>query len=276
MILDSVHPNGTRLSTLLLRVPTCVLAQFNTHRMFSRNAASMRAIPTVRVLREVLKAPYEPEWLQNRPGMQGGSEIRWPKLARAGWSAARYGAVAMAWALSKLGLHKQVVNRLVSPWAYSEVVVTGTGAAWANFLALRADPHADPALQRVANDAAKALWESSPNHLSIGEWHLPFTREFTPGARKANIVTSVARCARTSYRSLDTPQSDSTLEEDIKLYGKLLNNDPKHASPAEHQACAVLSTDQGGNLGAGWMQYRKLLEGEVRSDLTAELKRLGY
>lgn len=273
---DSLHPKGNRLTTMLLRVPTCVLAQFNTHRAFSRNAASMRAIPTARVIKDVLKDPYIPEWSSNKPGMQGGDQIRWPKLAVRLWRLCAYGAAAATWFFSKLGLHKQVVNRLLSPWSYTEVVVTGTDTAWANFLALRADPHADPAIEKVALAAAKELALSEPEKLSFGQWHLPFTNERRPGLKKANIIQSVARCARTSYASLTNKDKKSAPEEDQKLYGRLLDNDPKHASPAEHQACAVLSSDQGGNLGPGWMQYRKTLAGEFRSDLTAELKRLGY
>ena len=273
---DSLHPKGIRLTTMLLRVPTCVLAQFNTHRAFSRNAASMRAIPTKRVIQDVLKDPYIPEWSSNKPGMQGGETIKHPILAGWAWKALlRFAAVAAS-GLSLLGLHKQVVNRLLSPWSYTEVVVTGTDTAWANFLALRADPHADPAIEKVAMAAAKELALSEPEKLVFGEWHLPFTNERRPGPKKAHIVQSVARCARTSYASLTNKDKKSAPEEDQKLYGRLLDNDPKHASPAEHQACAVLSLNQGGNLGPGWMQYRKILTGEFRSDLTAELKRLGY
>jgi len=276
IILDSQHPNGGRLTTMVLRIPTCVLAQFNTHRWFSKNAASMRAIPTTRVLQDVLKDPYVPEWTSNKPGMQGGDTIRWPRLATKAWVAALYCAAATVWFFSKLGLHKQVVNRLVSPWSFTEVVVTGNQSAWANFLALRADSHADPALQKVAYRAAFELANSRPDPLSIGDWHLPFTRENRPGKGKAAIIQSVARCARVSYKSRLNGLFDSHLEEDEKLYERLLGCDPKHASPSEHQACAVISDSQGGNLGMGWMQFRKTLAGEVRSDLTAELKRLGY
>jgi thymidylate synthase ThyX len=279
IIKDSEHFNGGRLTTMELLIPTCVLAQFNTHRMFSRNAASMRAIPTKRIVSSTLADPYEPEWLSNKPGMQGGEPIAHPRLARFGWRIALRIMAVFTLALARLGLHKQVVNRLLSPWAYTKVVVTGTDEAWANFLALRADSHADPALQRVAEDAAACLAESTPHVLQIGDWHLPYldqTLPRGPHGRKQGIIQSVARCARVSYSTFETPEVASSFEKDQDLYVKLLESDPKHASPAEHQACAVLSADQGGNFGPGWMQYRKTLNKEVKTDLNAELIRLGH
>jgi hypothetical protein len=279
VILDSEHFNGGRLTTMELKIPTCVLAQFNTHRMFSRNAASMRAIPTKRVIQATLSDPYEPEWLSNKPGMQGGEPIKHPRLARFLWRAALRVAAVFVATLARLGLHKQVVNRLLSPWSYTKVLTTGTDEAWANFLALRAEPHADPALQYVARAAAFALVNSKPQKLALGEWHLPYWGATSPrGAEhpKQGIFQSVARCARVSYKTLGDTDTFSDLAKDRDLYGKLLESDPKHASPAEHQVCAVLSTDQGGNLGAGWMQYRKTLVGEAKADLAAELSRLGY
>jgi hypothetical protein len=68
-------------------------------------------------------------------------------------------------------------------------------------------------------------------------------------------------------------------EDAVRLYDKLLDAQPIHASPAEHQA-KVDAIDEGwpvedalnpkawaypelsGNLGPGWVQYRKTLPGE--------------
>jgi hypothetical protein len=279
IICDSKHFNGGRLTTMELDVPTCVLAQFNTHRMFSRNAASMRAIPTKRIISAVKAEAYEPEWLSNKAGMQGGEPIKHPRLAKVVWQVALLTSAFFVTLLARLGLHKQVVNRLLSPWSYTKVVVTGTDEAWANFLALRAEPHADPALQRVARAAAYALAHSTPRVLQLGEWHLPYWHQTStrgPSGPKQGIIQSVARCARVSYATFDAPETISSFEKDLDLYKKLLENDPKHSSPAEHQACAVLSADQGGNLGPGWMQYRKTLASEANLDLNHEFVRLGY
>ena len=42
VLLDSVNPTGQRLTTFVLRFPRFVLSEFNTYRMFSRNASSSR------------------------------------------------------------------------------------------------------------------------------------------------------------------------------------------------------------------------------------------
>src|SRR3954452_24195130 len=84
VLADSVSPAGQRLTTLEATFPRFVLAEFNTHRVFSRNSASSRAIPVAKQLRRVLDDPYVPiEFGSNKPGMQAG-----PALAGANRDAA--------------------------------------------------------------------------------------------------------------------------------------------------------------------------------------------
>ena len=49
VVADSVSPDGIRLTTLQLRYPKFVHGEFMTHRVFSRNASSSRAIPVERM-----------------------------------------------------------------------------------------------------------------------------------------------------------------------------------------------------------------------------------
>lgn len=82
------------------------------------------------------------------------------------------------------------------------------------------------------------------------------------------IKVSVARCARVSYKAFDgTP---TKIEDDLKLYEKLVGSQPMHASPAEHQAMPDdrfpyhgewINPQEHGNF-VGWRQYRKMLPGE--------------
>jgi len=93
---------------------------------------------------------------------------------------------------------------------------------------------------------------------------------------------SVARCARVSYESFETGKR-STIEEDLKLFDRLVGAQPLHASPAEHQARPDGPADPftpfqwanpklGGNFGEGWIQLRKLLPGEACAPLPAEYR----
>src|SRR5690606_30080072 len=117
-----------------LRYPRFIHAEFMTHRAFSRNASSSRAIPVHKMLSQVWNDPATPiHWGASRPGMQAREELKgWKrKAAQAIWKLAGRAACVFAWGAMKLGLHKQVANRILEPWQYIHVVVTATD--WDNF-----------------------------------------------------------------------------------------------------------------------------------------------
>lgn len=103
VLADSVAENGCRLTTLEVTFPRMVLAEFNTHRVFSRNSASSRAIPTWKQLKRILDEPFLPlYWGTNKPGMQAGAEIGYEDkaLAEKLWLIDRDFAIATVVALS--------------------------------------------------------------------------------------------------------------------------------------------------------------------------------
>ncbi len=289
IICDSVGPNGVRLTTFVLKYPRFIHSEFMTHRAFSRNASSSRAIPFEKQVQMLLDEPALPlEFRRNQKGMQAGEPLT-PigQLAAEGlWLEARDKAIFQATELNKLGVHKQYVNRLIEPFSHISVVCTAT--EFSNFFALRHHSMAQPEIAELA----KQMWETYSNNvpylLSPGEWHLPFvTKEELKNASHdlqtyggySHVVAwdvlikrSVARCARVSYLNHDG--TTSTYEQDCALYDRLLAAQPIHASPAEHQA-QVRSNDllgrrdatnysasiYSGNL-RGWIQYRKTLPGE--------------
>lgn len=264
VIADSKHPlNGSRLITLRLVIPTVVLAQFNTHRALSKNAGSMRAIPTKRLLKTTLSDPaFPPEFGANKPGMQAGAPIRFPRLAKAIITGLLFTSVVAVWLLQKLGGHKQWVSRYLTPWTKTTVIATGTGQAWRHFLGLRAHKDADPAIRVVAEAAQIAIRESIPTQLQIGDVHKPFGGSFRQ---------SVARCARTSLATFDAPTKESTELEDFALYRKLVDANPPHMSPTEHQAeCVASSTPaEYRNFCSGWVQLRSKLDQPIHTSTVA-------
>ncbi len=102
VILDSVNGcpgRGERLTTLELTFPRFILPEFNTHRVFSRNSASSRAIPVVKQLKKVLESPFIPdEFGSNKPGMQASENLKGSKYdeARDVWLSGRDNAVYSA------------------------------------------------------------------------------------------------------------------------------------------------------------------------------------
>lgn len=236
IVLDSVTKAGDRLTTMEATFPRMVLAEFNTHRAFSRNSASSRAIPFKKQLERIRKDPFVPvHWGANQAGMQAHEEIspRRQKIARFTWLLLCRIVMLFARFLNWLGLHKQVVNRLLEPFMWHTVVVTAT--EWSNFFALRANPDAQPEI-RVIAEMMKELYEAStPTLIQKDDWHLPFIQpeernglfEYTENARKI----SAARCARVSYLTHDGKRD---IEADLKLYERLVKGG--HMSPLEHVA----------------------------------------
>ncbi len=239
IIADSVSPHGARITTMEIYYPRFIHAEFMTHRVFSRNAASSRAIPILKMLKAIISdmaMPYH--WGANQAGMQAKVELTgWKKwLAQTLWRAAGYVAVGFAWLMFKAGAHKQIVNRITEPWSHIRVCVTST--EWQNFFALRNHEDAQPEIKRLAMHMLYAFHRSIPRKLNHGEWHLPYVtdeeREDPRGVIRDLILISTARCASTSYKTVDG--KEMTFDRAVALGEKLLGSTPLHASPAEHQA----------------------------------------
>ena len=233
IVADSLSPSGVRLTTLELQYHRFVHSEMMTHRMFSRNASSSRAIPVEKMLRQVKNYPAMPiHWGKNQPGMQAREECselirgctreqQWESVAK--WS------VHKARLFSEAGYHKQIVNRLTEPFQWIKVIVTAT--EWDNFFKLRLHKDAQPEIRVLAEHMKKAMDESTPTELQPGEWHLPYVDCNEFDIKEEALKCSVARCARVSYLNHDNSTPD--VEKDIKLADMLL--EAGHMSPFEHQ-----------------------------------------
>lgn len=250
------------LWTLQLKYWRAIHAEFMTHRVFSRNAGSSRAKPVKTVLSQVWNDPAGPiHWGQNKPGMQAELELDGLKyhLSRLLWKWAGRSCCAFAWGMMKLGLHKQVANRLLEPWQYIDVVVTSND--WENFLALRAHPAAQPEIQELAvriEFTMDQYLHSIGNKIPVlkdGEWHLPYVNGDVELPRA--LAASTARCARVSYAPFNA--TSANIEKDVELHHKLVNANPPHLSPTEHQLTPSHSPKEWSNV-KGWKQYRKIVE----------------
>ncbi len=252
-------------------------------RSMSRNAGSSRARPSKAIIEQVRNNPWGPlHWGKDRPGMQAHEQIQHVEHAKDRWRWAAKDAANAALGLLDLGLHKQVVNRLLEPFTYIDVVMTGTD--FANWFALRDHPDADPSIQNLAQVMKEALAASKPAYLNPGQWHLPYitpddvvlVKEFmAEGEVYANLnplpllrKISAARCARVSYKAFDG--TVSPIAADLELFNKLVRAELVHASPTEHQATPDfregttgewLNPKMHGNF-RGWIQHRKLIANE--------------
>lgn len=270
ILLDSLSPAGTRLVTFEATYPRFIHSEVMTHRVLSRNAASSRAIPIHKVLQQVCAQPAMPVWWgKNQAGMQAHEELVASDREEAitWWRRSAMVAVKMAEEGHALGLHKQIVNRVLEPFMHMTTILSAT--EWRNFFFLRDDEDAQPEFRALARAMRAALEASRPVEAREGEWHLPLVSDVDREEARAYDdaegrlrAISVGRCARVSYLTHDGRRSH---EDDVKLHDRLLagraQNRPMHMSPFEHVARALAEPRRSGNF-IGFEQYRKLIPGE--------------
>ena len=282
VICDSISPSGVRLTTLELQYHRFVHSEMMTHRMFSRNASSSRAIPVEKMIAAVRSSPAMPiHWGKNQAGMQAREEL--PEIeidvVKNDWNYASKRMTEIATLMSEMNLHKQIVNRILEPFQWIKVIVTAT--EWDNFFKLRHHEDAQPEMMVLAEHMKKAMDESIPTELHPGEWHLPYLSNDELGIANPDecleeaIKWSVARCARVSYLNHDKSFPDR--DKDIALADMLLA--AGHLSPFEHIATpmnfakdtfelawenGVTHKDRDNNFWSGnfrgWIQHRQLLQ----------------
>lgn len=236
VIADSINSEGDRLLTVEATMHRFVLAEFNTHRAFSRNSASSRAIPVSKQLAKIQSDPAMPvEFGTNKTGMQADDPLSglYADQAAYHWLKARDAAYLATQRLSvDLNVHKQVANRMLEPWMWHTVIFSTTELD--NFFEQRCSELAQPEIRVVAEAVRDAVNASTPEQISENGWHMPYLQEDEKNLDiDVKKKISVARCARVSYLTHDGSRS---IEKDLELYERLVTAQPPHWSPLEHVA----------------------------------------
>lgn len=255
VIKHSISRADAPIATLSLVYPRFIHSEFMTHRVFSRNAMSSRAVPVAKMIEQVRNDPATPiHWGANRPGMQANGEVSEEHkfLAQDHWRRAAWFAADTAESMAELGLHKQVVNRILEPFQWMHTIVTST--EWDNFFMLRCHEAAEPNMRALAEAMRTALMNSKP---VVRDTHLPYFDETefmdVQSIERAAMV-SAARCARVSYLNHDG--SNPVIEKDLMLANSL--KEANHASPFEHIAFAAGADVRSRNF-TGWTQFREVI-----------------
>lgn len=272
------------LWTFELTYPRYIHSEFMTHRVFSRNASSSRAIPVRRVIEQVRENPVmPPKVFMNQKGMVGETEADEVTTTafHVFWKEAADNACKTAEMMERLGIHKQHINRILEPFQFIKVIVTAT--EWYNFFALRLAPDAQPEIRQLA----RVIYDEMDRYRNkeVGVLEVSIPRKGCPdifarmGADKVHTIVSLpyitdedikkigkdnyrqlmkisaARCARVSYNNHDGSNPD--LEKDMKLYDRLY--DGRHLSPMEHACIQDPDYRKYANLN-GWKSLRYLVE----------------
>lgn len=262
IIADSISPAGARITTFELELPRIILAEQNTHRAFSRNAQSTRAVPLKRAILNTLSNPFIPEFTEHQPGMMANEPLTgWRRgIARFLWKMSLVISCITVRAMHLVGVSKQHAGRLLEPYQYIRVVCTATD--FDNYFHLRCHETAQPEIRELANLMWEELTLSHPVPLGSDDWHVPYFAdgywmEGMDTPLETALMISASCCAQVSYRKMDT--SESTAE---RIYSRLVQSgQPVHSSPFEHQARPLPDAmDKSGNF-VGWYQYRQSIAG---------------
>lgn len=235
IVADSINQQGDRLTSLVLTYPRIIHAEMLTHRMLSRNASSSRAVPVQKMIEAVKNNTFCPfEFQKAHKGMQGSEYFTGQdkedciKL----WLESAELALQQAEKMKEKGITKQIINRILEPYQYYTVLITGSKEGWDNFFELRCPEYVNPDgksfkskkdylkrlnTENIESEPSDLFWlkrnkgqaeihimdlaekiydamnESEPEQLEGNQWHIPFESK------------------------INELYPDSTLEEQIKV-----------------------------------------------------------
>lgn len=271
-----VFGKAARITTFILEYPRFIHSEFMTHRDFSRNAASSRAIPVYNLIDQTRLNPVYPVyWGKEQSGMVAGTELSQDEQLQAKkvWRQAANDARKAARRLTKLMVHKQIANRVLECFQHIKVMVTATN--FANFFALRNHADAQPEIKVLAEKMWEQYQASEPMRLKRGEWHLPFIeRKRAENGKLLYLVdnavvplkhakkVSASAAAQTSYR-----KEDLGITKALNIFERLASATPVHASPFEHQATPMLLPFLRSRNFRGWRQFRTEIPNETVYEL---------
>lgn len=268
IVADSVSGANKRIVTVECQYPRFIHGEVMTHRVFSRNAMSSRAIPVAKMIEQARGNPAMPvHWGANQPGMQASAEVQHALHAMDLWRMAAAAAAGIAEQMAAIGLHKQVANRILEPFQWMRTLITST--EWDNFFELRCHPDAQPEFQVLAKAVKDAADNSTPvvrySAATDEAWHLPYVSADERLKLRLGVLKkiSTARCARVSYLTHDGETPD--IDKDLELYEYLVGSTPIHASPCEHQAQAHDYATHVSRNFRGWVQHRATVDGKGHS-----------
>ena len=150
IVAHSINKQGDELISLLVTFPRIILAEVNTHRMLSKNTSSSRAIPFAKMVESVKNDSFIPiAWQKEHKGMQGTEYLNAfdSECAKEDWLTAMEYAVEVASNSNMIGVTKQLCNRLLEPFMWTTMLITGPKSGWDNFFRLRCPEYRDKSIK---------------------------------------------------------------------------------------------------------------------------------
>jgi len=146
IIADSINQQNDRLTTMVLTYPRIIHAEMMTHRMFSRNASSSRAVPVKKLIESIRNNTFCPfEFQKAHKGMQGTEYFieQDKEECKQLWLESAEFALQQAEKMEKKEISKQIINRILEPYQYYQVIITSGKEGLENFFDLRCPIYGD-------------------------------------------------------------------------------------------------------------------------------------
>jgi thymidylate synthase ThyX len=170
IVADSINQQGDRLTSLVLTYPRIIHAEMLTHRMFSRNASSSRAVPVQKMIEAVKNNTFCPfEFQKAHKGMQGTEYFTGQdkedciKL----WLESAELALQQAEKMKEKGITKQIINRILEPYQYYTVLITGSKEGWDNFFSLRSPSYEIGVNKFKSKKDVLDYYSDEPNYIEL-------------------------------------------------------------------------------------------------------------
>jgi len=272
LLKHSVNPIGEEAITFFWTYERFIHAEVMTHRTFSRNYSSSRAIPYERMMEWVGKDPANHLHLgSNQAGMVSGKEVDNADTLRSDIALKFFEMREWCDSLvDKYNPHKEVINRYTEPWGWITGMATMGRRAFMNFISLRCSRGANPNIQRVAISCLRLYKSSVPQQLEYMQWHTPFFDDYIPHGLvsdsnvRVGLIWSGARSAWCSYNN---PTKDATFEKAQIRHDDCVKF--KHVTPLEHPLQAR-NDGKAHGLVPGYNSYRSMIPGESVEDLNID------
>lgn len=276
---EGSYADDVKILTFIGLVPKIILAQINTHRTLSKNAASSRAVPFFKNIMNIIENPYLPFFTKNKKGMQGDLvDDKDEYLSYLEKHVSLFFQV-LDFIKEDTDWHKQNINRYVEPFVLVPVVITGNvgiaGYAWNQFVHLRASEAAQSEIGVVASFVQNYLHDNktfvkrkvhSPTNIIDKKEDLESlfhdaifylkNGHLKPDSRIMRFISVFGSIARVS-----TMTSAKSIEEDYNLALRLYKE--KHMSPFEHVLLYKSKNKFFSNI-KGYMSYRYILENDKK------------
>ena len=300
VVADSTNPQNDRLTSVLVTMPRIILSEMNTHRMLSKNTSSSRAIPFNKMVESVQNDPFIPiAWQKHHSGMQGNEYLTDRKHENAvyEWLKSRDYAVKQAKMMNNDGVTKQLCNRLLEPFMWTTMLITGSKEGWENFFSLRCPQYSfgsnttTPKIWKSRKDAVKdfpdwisrndfywntinkgqaeihmmmlsekiydVIQESVPKKLKENEWHIPMSEDLDDNLSIEEKVKYSVGRAANTSYTVIGDGSKLSLEQSIKIHDKC--KEMNHSSVFEH--CARVMSNE---------EYASFIKGNLDVEIDAD------